>query len=59
MLNADGNPQNKASASQQGQAGEDDPHAGNLPPGVLLVSGAGRSFILKVTICIQHLLRSV
>jgi len=44
MLNADGNPQNKASASQQGQAGEDDPHAGNLPPGVLLVSGAGRSF---------------
>jgi len=44
MLNADGNPQNKASASQQGQAGEDDPHAGNLPPGVLLVPGAGRSF---------------
>ena len=44
MSDADGNPQNQAPASQQGQAGEDNPHAGNLPPSMLLVPGAGRSF---------------
>jgi hypothetical protein len=37
MPDANDNLKNQAPASQQGQIGEDDPHVGNLPPGVFLV----------------------